>query len=281
MRSHYLKLLILCVVEGIGLATAFCHADPWGDVHPEVRVENGCFAVYFHTYLPERALGHLVKDDDNFDYRMVFTSAGRLLAPRHQVGESEKYKRLKERETKKGAVVGLQTPGFEIVGKNGGLARYLLPPMRGLDSLDLRDTVSMSEGIGMTAVELDSADKLSARPEKFVFFWYPFGKDEEPKRIEIGLPIYIYTFPTASNVVFAGGRFWIAIMSQEAKLVLWSWKPGEEKPRTKILDSPYHWNCDLSLAAIDDRLCLAYHCATSLGGYGENARIFTVFEKAE
>ena len=273
-------LLVIGAVFEVLTLTVSGHADPQGDIHPIVRVENGCFAVYFCSSTSEIEADETLKEK-SLAFRMVFSTTGRLLAPRHRVTGDE-YRGVGKNGFKKGSVTGLLTPGFEIVGEKGTSASYSLPLMDGFGTLQPWSTVSTAEGIGVTAVALDSPDKLRADAEEYLFFWYPFALDESPTRVEIGLPIYIYTFPRASNAVFAGGRFWIAFMSQGAKLLMWSWKPGEEKPRTKILeDSPYHWNCHLSLAAIGNRLCLAYHCATAHGAYGRKARIFTVFEKVE
>ena len=89
----------------------------------------------------------------------------------------------------------------------------------------------------------------------------------------------------ASNLAFAGGKFWVAYMKGEGedgvKLRLWSWKPGDKEARNEVLDSPGFWNSHLSLAAIGDRLCLAYHCAEASGPKYDVARIVTVFRDAK
>jgi hypothetical protein len=73
--------------------------------------------------------------------------------------------------------------------------------------------------------------------------------------------------------------------NEDLKLWLWSWAPGEKSGRVDELNSPADWNSHLSLAAIGDQLCLAYHAVPrpedESFGVLSTARIFTVFHKAD
>ena len=116
------------------------------------------------------------------------------------------------------------------------------------------------------------------------FYWFAHESTSDPMILTIGRTACIYHFPVASNITFAGGRYWVAYMrpteGEVLKLSLWSWKPGDKKARVEDLDSPPDWNSHLSMTAIGDRLCLAYHCVTG-PRYFENARIETIFRKAQ
>jgi len=113
------------------------------------------------------------------------------------------------------------------------------------------------------------------------FYWFAHDSLEEPKVLSIGTTACIYDFPVASNIVFAGGRYWVAYMrptGDELKLSLWSWQPGNKKGQIDDLEYPTTWNSSLSMAAIGERLCLAYHWAPRYPG---TAQIITVFHQAK
>jgi len=151
----------------------------------------------------------------------------------------------------------------------------------------LEDVVLIDEGIGFMGKE-GGIDDDGMMDNMLRFYWFKHESIKPPLRLEVGRTVCIYDFPVASNLAYAGGRFWVAYMGIPAEekedaglqLMLWSWAPGEKTGRLEALDSPAFGNSHLSLAAIGDRLCLAYHCA--LDGYpGTDARIVTVFRKAE
>ncbi len=276
----------LIFVAGIAWQSspAFGHADPWGDLHPQVLVVDGNFVVHFTSSIPGQP--------DNYTgsqpvFAVVFSPEGKLLVPRHplkanrewsSIGPAGLYgKHLVCGDTS--FIFGSERsdkPGYFLKSSDGKLTRHHLP-WPDTVSLDLfEDVVATADGFAITGKEDEEILK---------FYWFEHGADRPPKTIVIGPTYCIYNFPVASNIAFADGRFWVAFMRSAPKqdgkgqLVLWSWKPGEEKAREEILNSPVHWNCHLSLAATHDHLCLAYHCATLNEYYGGDARIFTVFKK--
>jgi hypothetical protein len=265
------------------------HADPWGDLHPKVHVKNGNFEIHFNSSFRGQTANYTGRRSIS---SKVFSPDGKILSPRHQLPF--------QRSWASGGAVGLygkqmsvgdttfifgssrsEKPGYLMKTGKGKLTRHRLPWPKDV-SLDLfEDVVATSDGMA-----------ISGKEDHYIlkFYWFEHGADRPPVTFTIGHTYCIYNFPVASNIAYAGGRFWLAFMRSGRKndaeeytgqLVLWSWKPGDEKPREALLDSPVHWNCSLSMAAIGDRLCLAYHCATADDYYGGDARIFTVFKKAE
>ena len=272
-----------------GAERAFGHADPRGDIHPQVSVMDGMFSIIFNSSRPG--------DEENFTaaqpvQRMIFTADGKLFAPRHPLEQQRSYREtgpvgLYGREARLGESTvyfqGNQSgqPGYLLKSPEGELTRVRLPwPEKGALRL-LNDALVAGEGIAMTGKEGGASEKGGP----LIFYWFAHESTAPPVILTIGTTACIYDFPVASNIAFAGGRFWVAYMrpteKQDLKLALWSWHPGDKDGRVEDLDSPAHWNSHLSLAAIGDRLCLAYHCATVESYYGSEARIMTVFRKAE
>ena len=172
--------------------------------------------------------------------------------------------------------LAIRASGILLKGPDGAITKVTLPWPKGVALSLCEDVVATPEGLAFTGKE---------DPEILRFYWFAHESVEAPARVTIGATQCIYDFPVASNIAFAASRYWVAFMrgNEEAgsEVVMWSWKPGESKGRERVLDAPAHWNSHLSLAAIGDRLCLAYHCAGQANHYRSDARIETVFLKAE
>ena len=173
-------------------------------------------------------------------------------------------------------------PDYVLESPGGKLMRVRLPWPKSVSLSLFEDALVTSEGIAITGKE--GGDHREDDPLKF--YWFAHEETGAPVILNLGATACIYEFPVASNIAFAGGRFWVAYMrptddGQDLKLALWSWKPGEKDGRVVVLDSPAFWNSHLSMAAIGDRLCLAYHCVVPDRANNQNARIVTVFRKAE
>jgi hypothetical protein len=271
---------------------AFGHADPRGDLHPQVLVKDGNFAIVFNSSQPE---GVESFTGEKAVFRMIYTPEGKLVAPRHPLDRKRDW-----RETGPAGLYGKgmrlgdvsvyfggghsSQPGFRLRTPDGVVTRVTLPWSRDLSLNLCEDVMLLPEGLALTGKE----GRGEVAENNLKFYWFEHEATEALTTQSIGPTICIYDFPVASNIAYAGGRFWVAYMrpagqpeDEGVELALWSWKPGEEKGRVEVLDSPAHWNCHLSMAAIGDRLCLAYHCAMKESYYGTDARIVTVFRKAE
>ena len=280
MMGHGLPWSCVVGVFLVSVGAALGHQDPMGDIHPNVSVVDGRFAVVFKTSVPDAQADYL---ESKPVHRMIFEKDGSIFAPRHPL-----TRRRSHRET---GPVGLYGKAIRLGGstlyfgetrgtprsyvlrnKEGELSRVRLAWPDGVTLQLLEDVTATDEGIAMTGKE----DR-----EILKFYWFAHDSVAELKVLTIGATACIYDFPVASNITHAGGRYWVAYMrpdGEELKLSLWSWKPGDEKGRVEDLDSPTTWNSHLSMAAIGDRLCLAYHWADIYPGV---AKIVTVFRKAE
>lgn len=288
LKSQSQNLLLLYFLTGILLSfasTAEAHSDPWGDIHPRVQVMDGKFAIVFNTSQPQR-------ESDSQEaqplQRMIFTSDGKLFAPRHPL----KLKRSHEEFGPislygRGIRLGESTlifqrnqSGYLLKSPDGKIMRVTLPWPKELEPELIDDVSVVAKGIAMTGNNMDPTTG-SGGPLKF--YWFEHESTDGPIVLTIGPTACIYHFPVISNIVWAGGKFWVAYMrpAEEGgmKLALWSWKPGEKEGKIEDLNSPADWNSTLSMAAIGNQLCLAYHCVAD-HDYPGIAKIETVFRKA-
>lgn len=271
-------LPLLLTVLLVSAPPAPAHEDPRGDVHPQVRVEKGNFAIYFYS------------NDERHDsdtqpppLRVVYSPTGELLAPRHHVAEvpqDEWASRLHGGDIPVAAGgESLSFPPysrlfhgkpFYTVKKNGRTERHSLPWPDGVEISDLHGIIADERSIMIAA---------KAGGNLLSFYWFSRVGFQLPTIVKIGSPATIYDFPVASNTVFAGGKYWLAWMrpgEEKTEVVLSSWKPGDAEAEQVVLKTPGNWNSDLSLAATGDVICLAYHCSAA-GVYPGRSSIITAF----
>ncbi len=250
---------------------------------------DGKFAIDFNTTRPEQESNYT---EGSPVQRMIYTAEGALFAPRHPLERHRSWRELgpvglygKATRVGESTVIfqeqSSHQPGYLIKSPAGQFTRVRLPWPAAVSLSLLEDALVVPDGIAMTGKE--GADHSENDPLRF--YWFAHDSTAAPEMLTIGPTACIYQFPIASNVAYASGRFWVAYMrptaSNELKLALWSWQPGEPAGRLEDLDSPADGNSHLSLAAIGDRLCLAYHCSSFERRYGETARIVTVFRQAK
>lgn len=252
------------------------HEDPRGDVHPVVQVENGNFAVYFRN----KSTGD---DPDHRRFRTLYSPKGKLLAPRHAVEEwPERRRSIHRRSTRVGEEViqverGIQ-PAY-LVSREGNRQRHRLPWPDHSHIAVVHDVHADHKTITLAVTDVEYGHDLS-----LILFHFDRYQFDPPKTVSLGHPATIYSFPVASNIVHAKGRYWIAWMRREPgeheakETVLSSWVPGETEATHLVMDTPSDWNSSLSLAASGDTLCLAYHCF-----FPEEwrSRIITVFHRMD
>ncbi len=265
------------------------HQDPRGDIHPQVSVVDGKFAIDFNRSAPDQ--------DGNYSeekplQRVIFNANGTLFAPRHPLERKRSFTEMGPAGLYgKNVSLGESTlnfgdtqsakPGYILKSPDGKLTKVSLPWPERINLTLFEDVVVTPKGIAITGKEPGSEVEGNS---PLHFYWFAHGETGPPVVVNIGPTACIYDFPVASNLAFAGGRFWVGLMrpvGEELKVSLWSWKPGDKDGRMDILDSPADWNSHMSLAASGDQLCLAYHCVVRDANNTSDARIVTVFRKAE
>lgn len=282
----------ICAIAAL-CVSASAHSDPLGDIHPVVKAMDGKFSVVFSSQLPGEKSDYTTKDSVS---RVIYNLDGSIFAPRHPLDQKRDWRdtgtvnsyggtlRVNGSELIFSGTTG--KPGYVLKAPNGELTTVRLPWPEDVSLTLFENAIATEAGVaisGKTGSDGGGRDSLK-------FFWFPYGGTAPPVTHDLGRTACIYNFPVASNIAFAGGKFWIAFMQpigegedSELKLVMWSWKPGDEKARVEVLDSPAFWNADLSLAASGNRLCLAYHCTvfTDLTKGEPLAKIVTLFRDAD
>jgi hypothetical protein len=257
--SHYALSMkrFLFLVIGFGVLSSDAgraHVAARGDGGASVVVEAGKFAVYFSDSILEKR------------FRMLFTPDGKLLAPRHEV---------KSYPDVASTTLGFPFPRVSFGGKEIQVARA-----NPRNLVFMFSTACVSE----THQAIDGCDEMAILNEAedgFRYYIDLFKRDgfSLPESFFIGVPASIYDFPTASNIVYANERFWVAWV-RGYEMVLSSVRPGDEKAVERVLDVPADWNSSLSLAVINNQLCLAYGCSVN-HDYPGTSQLITTFVKAE
>lgn len=295
LRSNAIewRLLLAAVFFFWLVQPAAAHSDPAGDVFPNVKIENGNFAVYFSNTLGETNDENDMLRRNVPVYRMVYSPAGELLGPRarSQKFRSESLHEANSMVYDKKIQLRDEAVLFEADFLKGDKPSYFIERngAREHRRLPWPDDVKIDYVAGNHVDEKSLA--ISATIGKGILAIYHFDrtKFEAPSTAIVGRPAFIYDFPRASNPVLAADRYWIGwVRYNEAKekfeTVLSDWKPGEEKMHETILDAPSDWNTELSLAAIGTKLCLAYHCSLPNSGTNDSpavSQIITLFREAQ
>lgn len=277
-RGLFSAFLILACSTGL----LFAHSDPAGDVYPNVKVERGNFVIDFVNNQHEEIAPNRTSEDMFRSplLRMIYSPSGVLLAPRHLHGGTRGLDDDLGYPAKTEAKIGNEKITFErsqsdtpcySIEKEGKTELHRLAWPEGY-KCRFEAFAADADSI-CVAVIVDSS-----------LFLHHFDRHQFrfPKTVQVTQPrtlSFIWEFPVVSNLVFAGGRYCIAWPRYKKdagyECVISTWKPGEDRPREIVLDEPADWNSHLSLAAIGDRLCLAYHALA--GEYQPTSKIITVF----
>jgi hypothetical protein len=281
--KQFATFLLITVVS-----VAVAHEDPLGDLYPLVKVENGNFVIYFYNNNLQEKPNDYDMSGNSPVYRMVYSPTGELLGPRALCKNisSETISNANSMVYTKKIPLNGETVIFELdylrakpsyfVEKNG-VRKHRRLPWPDQIKINYVASVYVDENqLVMSATTDDHVLRL---------FHFDRHKFESPAVASVGKTTFIYDFPGASNVVYAADRFWLAWVhynSEKKKFetILSSWKPGDEKPQERVLDSPSDWNTELSMAAIDNHLCVAYHCSVA-GEYPGYSQIITAFHDAK
>jgi hypothetical protein len=268
--AAYFCLTVCCVATQL-----FAHSDPIGDIYPNVKVERGNFVIEFKN----NEADYLSADErESRILRMIHSAEGALLSPRHVLDGSRDLNETlgtaaKEEARLEGEILTVARDGstYSVAKSSREQVHHLPWPD---DSKRVFQAVSAdAESIGIAYVTNSMLFLSHFNRRRFTL--------AETVRITAPdtLP-FIWDFPCVSNLVRVNGRYCIAWQrsvktTSSYECVISTWKPGEPEPREIVLNEPADWNSHLSLAAIGDRLCLAYHCLAD--GYPARSRIITVF----
>ena len=276
-----LRIALLLLV-GVGFDTLVvgrldAHSDPWGDIHPAVVVENGRFAIYFSNQSTTTSSGN--------SFRVIFSKDGELIAPRHRLKRSRPTNfgpQLESVETPDGErSVNVEWSGETVKitdSKGKANTRRLLWPDGTAPFSSVEQYACSNTHLALIGNRVDMVE----RRYDLVAAVFDLQKPAPPKIHTLGRVSAIYDFPTCSNLLFVGDRFYIAWMKEpdekegEFQFRLTSIDAVANKVENRKLDAEHNWNTDISMASIGEQLCIAWHGGRAYGG-SKAARIEKLF----
>lgn len=269
----------MCLLPGLVLA----HSDPAGDVHPRVFVENGAFSIYFSSVGKTR--------ENVVDGKMIFDEKGQVLVPKHLV-------------TAAATAQGWQDPreGSVMIpwSRRNQQGRSVFVLRTNSEELVKEQPLPLSAPFGayITSSWVDEkaiavlwSEPVGEGEERAVLMklsWIDRASFSVVATVDVSKPATIYDFPSASNLVWAEGKLWLAWVKELGKAdieqspiwktVLTSYDPHTKSLLHKELPQSSNWNTRISMGFLKGWLCLAWHC-TKDGRYPGEAEIITAFEK--
>jgi len=263
---------------------ALAHQDPRGDIHPSVSVVDGRFVVNFISSI----------DDQRAESRMVFTPDGKLWLPRHRISNSslrEGDRRAHDQTAEVELAYDPDSKGARFVLKRFEKEAWTEHPLP-IDveaPSSVEQTTCAGDWVGFTWGTL----RRGASESVMLMFSTASKKGfASGKTVQLGEVATIYEFPSASNPVWAAGRWWVAWVrraesEEERKDPLREWhtmltsiEPTTGAMKHKQLQGLSSWNTGVSMKTTGGWLCIAWH-ASKDGSYPGTAKIVTAFEKLQ
>jgi hypothetical protein len=293
-----LRFPFRCLLTNLGwlLATvAGGHQNPSGDVCPVVIPAKGCFQVCFNVAEPLRTSSM----PQPVWFRTLHNPDGALIAPRHRIDDVALLQRL---NAKARAYISLKpdyTPTIDwandTFGDSQQIRRLVLRTWKDgtsteepilFDAKDCNDLTAHLIGENWAALLWSGMDgKVNDSGIILHLTWIIRHSATAPVTRVLGRCGATYDFASASNLVWASGRLWIAWVREYGdpdnrgwETMLTGFDPKSGNVTTKPLPGISNWNTSVSLATTGGWLCAAWHC-TKDGSYPGKAIIVTAFEK--
>ena len=277
---------MLCGLLCLTTQSARAHQDPAGDSHPQIEIEDDAFVIYsrYRVYLQEGEGGW---------YRQSYGVTGQMREPRHRMPEE----RAQELEEATRAGWNPEPTGSSVESGGGGPfllmgteegTKYVRPlPVSGPKGADVERSLVVGQTVGF----LWSGEKIiDENADERLRLSFAALKGFAPgQTVTIGKPCTIYHFPVVSNLVWAGGRWWVAWVRDDTPAdgtdgkriyhtILSSVDPKSGKVTHEVLPGTSNWNSSLSLATHGGWLCAAWHASID-GTYPGIAKVVAAFHK--
>jgi hypothetical protein len=267
------------------------HSDPWGEIHPQLAVQDGKFIMTFYRQEPDAV------DGGRMDFRVIFNANGSVAVPRHVIDPARipphHYHPYSNDSSRWAEITGpKEAPARQIMvlkdmSKNPGTEIPLAVNCKGL--VYAQRTTFAKSGIGIV-VNSQHPDPGSGQCLLMLLHVDPQTYAEKG-RVILGPCGMVYHFPTASEAVWAKNRWWIAWMgasevtdknippSEEwrTSVTLSSFDPATGKVHHKRL-SNLASDCRPSLKTTGGWLGVCWHASQVIDGK-RRARVVTAFEK--
>jgi hypothetical protein len=272
--SASLICLLLCAVQ------LLANEPPFGDQYPNVKVENGNFVIYFTNNKIESEIGPSPL------FRVVYSPTGELLAPRHERPDLPREKYEYDWKGKAEAQAGDETISFSTFVGDQPPRSYIVTKAGKTEQHRLAWSEGFNSSFESIAADAKSICVMAWSGKTISLNHFERDSFNLPTSVTVGEPAtisFLVRSPVVSNLIQIRDRYcfgWIRWNRDMKKYetVISTWRPGEAQTSDLVLDEISDWNAYLSMAAIDDRVCLAYHCSIN-GDYMGFGKIVTVFRK--
>ena len=301
--------LYILLIATAGTWPVSAHQDPPGDIHPAVSIKDRQFVVSFQRKPTSK--------EEGMDYQIfsaIYAPDGRVVIPRQKITQdkasppfpttSRSYYppeiQFKDPINTTGSGPGVtDRPGFlllEPAGKRLHRAVWIEHPndyrMRTENVLPLevlaycpRGSQTSATGDQMAVLWSDSK-ALHAGEVHLKLSWISNPGFKEGITTDLGDACAYYSGPCTAPLIWASGRWWVGWLQASepvndedsgVRVMLSNYDPVTEKLEHKEISSQSYWISTLSMATMEDRLCLAWHGPAATPPFF--SQIFTVFEK--
>jgi hypothetical protein len=269
--------LFSCAIVPVGLLG---HMDPVGDVHPHVSVKDGFFVVEFSNNRDRQP-------NQKNHFRVVYDSEGKVILPRHPVKEPRAaffaawYGQTRRTAGENQFRMDDEATKMEVLSGETVLSTLSIKWPGGANPLEIFEDFAVTEKSLLILGTLLEEDR-GYRPPELVMARFSVRNEGPPMIEKIGKVATIYSFPTCSPLQVVGDNVLVAWMGEKTEpneghafyLTRINLRTGEK--RTQKLPADYYWNTQISIAAIGDRICIAWHHGQIYGMFQES-KIRTLF----
>ena len=215
-------------------------------------------------------------------YRVVYSPTGEVLAPRHLRSDFI-AKDFYEHSDVNTVRLADETLEFQFPEwPKSGPVRYEVRRKSKTERHQLPwNETATARVVGLFA-DRDSIGLVVLEDQNLWLYSFVRKGDSKPAKACLGKTSFIWQMPAISNLIKVSGKYCLATVrynreKQKFETVIATWKPGEDAV-LDVLDKPSDWNASLSVAAINNRICLSYHCSID-GDYPGVGQIITVFRE--
>lgn len=262
----------------VGVARAFAHQDPLGEVHPEVVVVGRQFQVFY----TDNSITPSVTPSDPITFRHIFDERGKLVrksevVPSDRIVKLEDQPRITLPEPLTGVSHRFKQSDFIVPQwsrKHQGKPFYLVADAQryirkelqwGGTLIDIvQDFIVTESDLIMLATKQRPKPAPSTAHVDLWIFHFDRSSGSMAGQQRLGDPTFIWDFPGTSNLTLTN-NFVRVVWNEAARTVgnptlhLATYDLSGKTLEDRPLPFASHWNTKISIAAIADTLCLAYH----------------------
>lgn len=274
--------LIFLILAFWSRSIVFAHMDPEGEVHPSVFVEDGKFVVYYRI---NKADGN---GKTKSEFCREYSASGKQLKWTRRASipdEIERKNRATQRRTDGAREYRIDSSIWSVTvfeaGEESEIHSLVWP--EGRPPFEFHHDYAVAGG----RIFILAYPEAAQPDQRKILTLYSFDTVHF-RLIEattFGGVAAIYHRPTASPLLPVGDRLVFAWMgtpegASEPQFSFTVLDPLDLSRETTSLEGTYLWNTSISLAAIGNRVCIAWHDGDAYGKV-RKAKIRTLFRSID